>query len=278
MNGIRHEQGNAGELVYRQTLATRLTHWIWAVSLFFLLLSGLQIFNAHPVLYVGDQSGFAFNNTVLEIGAQENGGKQTGFVELFGKRFETTGVLGYSGGSERAFPRWATLPSRQDLATGRVIHLFFAWVLVAALLAWLAGAAISGHLKRDILPTLADLRALPNDLKAHLRLSFQHGKNYNVLQKLAYFSVLFVALPMMIATGLAMSPGFNAVAPFMVDLLGGRQTARTLHFVFMAALVGFFVVHIAMILAAGPLNELRSIITGWYRTDTMTLDPKNEVK
>ena len=75
------------------------------------------------------------------------------------------------------------------------------------------------------------------------------------------------ALPVMIATGLAMSPGFNATAPWLLELLQGRQTARTLHFVTMLALVAFFFIHMAMILAAGPLNELRSIITGWYRTD-----------
>ncbi len=79
-------------------------------------------------------------------------------------------------------------------------------------------------------------------------------------------SVLFIALPLMIATGLTMSPSLNATFPWMLDLFGGRQTARALHFAIMLALVAFFVVHMLMILAAGPLNELRSIITGWYRT------------
>jgi thiosulfate reductase cytochrome b subunit len=125
---------------------------------------------------------------------------------------------------------------------------------------------VNGHL-RALIPTGQDLRGLPGDVRDHARLRFHHGRDYNVLQKLAYAGVLFVALPLMIATGLTMSPGFNAVAPWLLEVFGGRQTARTVHFAVMLGLVGFFVVHMLMIVAAGPLNELRSIVTGWYRTD-----------
>ena len=141
-------------LVYRQALATRITHWLWAASLFFLLLSGLQIFNAHPALYIGDQSGFGFDNAVLEIGARRlPDGTPQGFTSLFGAEFDTTGVLGLSGGERlqvRGFPAWATIPSFQDLATGRVVHFFFAWVLVATLLCWLGFSIANGHLRRDL--------------------------------------------------------------------------------------------------------------------------------
>jgi thiosulfate reductase cytochrome b subunit len=258
-------------LVYRQALATRITHWLWAASLFFLLLSGLQIFNAHPALYIGDQSGFGFDNAVLEIGARRlPDGTPQGFISLFGAEFDTTGVLGLSGGERlqvRGFPAWATIPSFQDLATGRVVHFFFAWVLVATLLCWLGFSIRNGHLRRDLAPGAADLRAVPRDVADHARLRFRHRREYNTLQKLSYFGVLFVLLPLMVLTGLSMSPGFNAAAPWLPELFGGRQTARTLHFAVMLLLVAFFVVHIAMVLAAGPLNELRSIVTGWYRTD-----------
>jgi thiosulfate reductase cytochrome b subunit len=262
---------NRGNLVYRQSGWTRLTHWIWAVSLFFLLLSGLQIFNAHPALYIGDQSGFAFDNQVLAIGSLDTDAGPQGVTEVFGTRFDTTGVLGLSeiGGQlrGRAFPPWATIPSHQDLATGRVVHFFFAWILVGTLLAWLAASAFNGHLRRDLAPRVEDLRRLPGDLVAHAKLKFHHARDYNTLQKLAYGAVLFVLLPSIILTGLAMSPGMNASLPFIPELFGGRQTARTIHFAVMLLLVAFFVVHMLMILAAGPINELRSIITGWYRTD-----------
>jgi thiosulfate reductase cytochrome b subunit len=234
----------AGPLVRRQTLATRLTHWVWAVALFFLLLTGLQILNAHPVLYWGAESGFDYDNAVLRLGAA-------------GK--EGAGPI----------PSWATIPSTRDLATGRVIHFFFAWVFGAVLVLWLAAALWSGHW-RDLVPTRADLRALPRDVADHARLRLHHGRAYGPLQKLAYAGVLFGLFPLMVLTGLAMSPSFNAAAPWVLDLLGGRQSARTLHFAGMAGLVAFFAIHIAMIGLAGPLNLMRSMVTGWTRIDADT--------
>jgi thiosulfate reductase cytochrome b subunit len=255
-------------LVYRQSAWTRLTHWAWAASLFFLLLSGLQIFNAHPALYIGKESGFGYENSVFSIGA-EPGEVPRGYTEIMGVRFDTTGVLGVSGErpASRAFPAWATIPSYYDLGTARVVHFFFAWMLVATLLVWVASSLVNGHLWRDLMPRFGDVRRLPRDVVDHLKLRFHHTREYNVLQKLAYAGVLFGLFPLMILTGLAMSPGANAVAPWLPELLGGRQTARTIHFAAMLLIVGFFLVHMLMILAAGPLNELRSIVTGWYRID-----------
>jgi thiosulfate reductase cytochrome b subunit len=255
-----------GPLVYRQRLLTRITHWVWAVSLFFLMLTGLQIFNAFPSLHVGIESGFDYDNAILRIGAVEVDGDLRGVTRVLGAELDTTGFLGVSGGEARAFPAALTIPSKTSLATGRVIHFFFAWVLVITLTVWLVASALNGHL-RQLIPTWSDLRSLPRDVADHARLRFHHGATYGVLQKLAYASVLFLALPLMILTGLSMSPGFNAAAPWLLDLFGGRQTARTIHFLTMVALIGFFAVHMAMILLAGPLNEMRSILTGWYRTD-----------
>lgn len=265
------EANSKGGLVYRQSLWTRLTHWLWAICLFFMLLSGLQIFNARPQLYIGKQSGFEFNNTILQIGAEDTANGPRGYTEILGRRFDTTGVLGWSGApgeeSARAFPSWATIPSYYDLGTARVVHFFFAWLLSATLFVWLLASLINGHIRRDLAPRLQDLKRLPGDIADHARLRFHHTREYNTLQKLAYGGVLFVLLPLMILTGLAMSPSMNSVLPFLNEVLGGRQTARTIHFTVMALLVLFFIVHILMILAAGPINELRSIITGWYRTD-----------
>jgi thiosulfate reductase cytochrome b subunit len=255
-----------GPLVYRQRLLTRITHWTWAVSLFFLMLTGLQIFNAFPSLHIGIESGFDYDNAILRIGAVEVDGEVRGVTRVLGAELDTTGFLGVSGGEARAFPAALTIPSKTSLATGRVIHFFFAWILVITLTIWLVASALNGHL-RQLIPTWSDLRSLPKDIADHARLRFHHTADYGVLQKLAYASVLFLALPLMILTGLSMSPGFNAAAPWLLDLFGGRQTARTIHFLTMVALIGFFAVHMAMILLAGPLNEMRSILTGWYRTD-----------
>jgi thiosulfate reductase cytochrome b subunit len=221
-----------GRLIKRQKLTTRITHWIWAICLFFLLLSGLQIFNAHPALYLGDQSGFTYDNAIWEI---------------------------------EGFPAWLTIPSTQDLATGRVIHFFFAWILVATLLVWLIASWRNRHLRKDLAPTVKDIKNFVPDIKDHLNLNLVHAVRYSPLQKLAYGGVLFVLFPLITLTGLCMSPGMNAVIPWLPELFGGRQSARTLHFIIMVLLVGFFVVHMAMILLAGPANELRSIITGKYR-------------
>ncbi len=261
-----------GPLVYRQSRWTRLTHWLWAISLLFLLLSGLQIFNAHSKLYFGNESGFEYENAVLDIGAKQIGDTVIGYTKIFGVEFETTGFLGAfdtstSNAKYQAFPPALTVPSTKSLATGRIIHFFFAWFLVVTLLVWAIASAVNGHLRRDLMITGADLKNLPQDVKDHARLKFHHTREYNVLQKIAYASVLFVMLPLIILTGLSMSPNFNASAPWLLDVFGGRQSARTIHFITMLLLIGFFVVHMLMIIAAGPVNELRSIITGWYRID-----------
>ncbi|MDB5506761.1 MAG: hypothetical protein JWR75_1399 [Devosia sp.] len=259
----RHDKG---PLIYRQSAWTRVTHWVWAICLFFLLLTGLNIFNARPQLYWGQESGFEYDNTFFRISSEAVDGKLQGYVEMFGNRFVTTGVLGVSGNDTRkAFPGWATIPSYYDLGTARVVHFFFGWILVAALFVWALASFFNGHFIRDIVPKPRDVAGLPADIVDHATLRFKHTRSYSPLQKFAYAGVFFILFPVIILTGLTMSPGMNAVAPFLLDLFGGRQTARSIHFIAMALLVLFFVVHIIMVLLAGPFNELRSMITGWYR-------------
>lgn len=264
-------QGRAkGPLIYRQSIFTRVTHWVWAIALFFLLLSGLQIFNAHPALYIGEESGFGYDNSVLRIQAENTPDGPRGFATIFGQKIDTTGLLGMSGGDARpqyrAFPAWATIPSFQDLATGRVVHFFFAWILTGALAIWLLASLANGHFWRDVVLKPRDLRDLPRDIVQHLRFRFHHGRTYSPLQKTAYAIVFFVLFPLIILSGLTMSPGMDAAWPWLLDIFGGRQTARTIHFAVMVLLVLFFVVHIVMVVLAGPVNELRSMITGYYRT------------
>jgi thiosulfate reductase cytochrome b subunit len=261
-------------LVYRHARITRLTHWINLLCVTALLMSGLQIFMAHPALYWG-QFGADTDRPAFEIGTNESGdGSQVGFARIGSATFETTGILGVSRNASgdtvrRAFPRWATLPSWRDLALGRRWHFFFAWLFVANLLAYFVAGIASGHLRRDLLPSKQQLRprSLLKDALDHLRLKFPHGeeaRHYNPLQKLTYLGVIGVLLPLMILTGLTMSPGMDAILPWLVDIFGGRQSARTIHFVAASLIVLFVFVHVAMVFLAGPLNELRSMITGRF--------------
>lgn len=230
-----------GDLVRRHHLITRMWHWTNAITLAIMLMSGLMILNAHPRLYWG------------HFGADAD----RPWIE-FAPMHET------------AFPGWITIPSHYSLADARLWHLAFAWLLVAALLGYLAWSFATGHLRRQIVPRLAELSPahLLHDLIEHARLRFPTGAaalNYNVFQKLAYGAVLFVLLPGVILTGLTMSPGMNAALPWLVDLFGGRQSARSIHFLCAGGLVAFFLVHMAMVVLAGPLNEVRSMITGRFR-------------
>ena len=253
---------------------TRLTHWINLLCVVVLLMSGLQIFNAHPALYWGP-SGADADRPAFEIGADDSGGgPPVGFARIGSSTFNTTGILGVSRDASgevvrRGVPRWVTLPSWRDLALGRRWHFFFAWAFVANLLVYLVAGLASVHFWRDLLPGREQLRprALLKDLASHLWLKFPRGeaaRHYNPLQKLTYLGVIGVLLPLMILTGLAMSPGIDAIVAWLVDLFGGRQSARTIHFIAAGLMVLFVFVHVAMVLLAGPVNELRAMITGRF--------------
>jgi thiosulfate reductase cytochrome b subunit len=259
-----------GELVRRHRLSTRIWHWVNLVALTVMLMSGLMIFNAHPRLYWG-QYGANFDRPWLEIGAEGDRGE----LRIAGLAIPTTGLLGVytdRNGSvqHKAFPWWATIPSDYNLADARIWHFAFAWVLAVGLLVYQLWSLANGHFRRDIHITSAEWRPshIWHDVKEHARLRFPTGVaalRYNVLQKLAYAGVLFVLLPLVILTGLAMSPGMDAAWPWLTVIWGGRQSARSLHFLAAFGLVAFVVVHLAMVVLAGPVNELRSMITGWYR-------------
>ena len=256
--------------IYRHRWPVRLMHWINVVCLTILLMSGLQIFNAHPALYWGRDS--SFEHPWVSISAQRSaGGGLQGVTTIAGQRFATDGVLGAStvDGTKtaRAFPSWATIPGPQWLSMGRHWHFFFAWLFVANGVAYVLYALFSGHLRRDLLPTRAELRGIGASIRDHLRLRHPSGAaaaRYNVLQNLAYLTVIFGLLPLLIVAGLAMSPRLDAVFPGWVDLLGGRQSARTLHFLAATGLLLFVLVHLFEVLVNGAWNQLRSMITGWY--------------
>ena len=265
----------ASYLYLRHRWPVRLTHWINLLSLTILLMSGLMIFNAHPSLDWGKQS-YSGRPSFLEITSRaDDQGRRIGITRLFGHEFVTTGVLGASGGpngtsSAVAFPAWITIPSHYSLAEARQWHFFFAWLLVANGLVYLVHAFASRHLRRDLVPTPQDWRGIGRSIRDHLR--FQHpqgedARHYNVLQKLAYLAVIFGLLPLIVLAGWAMSPWLNSLLPGWVDVFGGRQSARSIHFIVAWLLVAFVAIHVFEVLVSGVWNHLRSMVTGRYRID-----------
>jgi len=188
--------------------------------------------------------------------------------------FNTTGLFGasYESGqlAARGFPAWATLPGPQWLAMGRLWHFFFAWIFVINGIAFATYALVRRHAQKDLFPTRADIRHLGREILDHIRLRFPKGeaaKRYNALQKIAYFTVIFVIGPLVVLTGLTMSPTMDSVFPGLLWIFGGRQSARTIHFLCAFSFLGFFIIHIVMVVLSGTWNNLRSMITGWYAID-----------
>jgi thiosulfate reductase cytochrome b subunit len=263
-------------LIYRHTLPVRIMHWINVLCFIVLFMSGLNIFNAHPALNLG-KSSYNGRAPLLELKAEETEtGKLLGKANVFGYEFDTTGVLGVSRDSygritERGFPSWITIPGSQWLAMARRWHLFFAWVFVLNGTCYLLYSFLTKHIQRDLAPTHQDRLSIWQSIKDHIHFRHPSGeaaRHYNVLQKLAYLSVIFILLPLIIGMGWAMSPLLNSLIPGWVDLFGGRQTARTIHFIVAWLLVAFVFVHVFEVIITGVWNNMRSMITGQYRIDT----------
>ena len=259
------------EVIYRHRLPVRIMHWVNVVCLVVLLGSGLQIFNAHPSLYWGADS--RDSTRVLQITQKQVNGEWLGVTRIGSLELPTHGVLGTSRNADgafaaRAFPSWATIPGPQWLAMGRVWHFFFAWLFVANGIAYVVYAIASGHLRRDMIPNRAEWRGIGRSILDHVKLKHPHGddaKRYNVLQNIAYLSIVFGVLPLIVIGGWAMSPMMDSFAPGWVDFLGGRQGARTLHFIAAVLLVAFVLVHVFEVIVTGLVNNLRSMITGYWR-------------
>lgn len=228
--------------VYRHRLSTRLWHWVTAFSVIVLLGSGLMILNAHGQLYWGEY-GANYDQPWFRVGWLFEGGR---------------------------VPGWLTIPSTYNLALARRWHLFFALVLAFALLAFMAVSLLNRHFQRDLRIRAKELAPahLAADARAHAQLRFHDPENpraYNIFQKISYAGVIFVLLPLVIFTGLAMSPGMDAAWPWLTQMFGGRQSARSIHFIVAMLLAGFIVVHLALVILAGAWNEVRSMLTGRWK-------------
>ena len=259
-------------LVPRHSALVRLTHWINVFCFSLLLMTGAQIFNAHPRLYWGEY-GADNDHAWLSVDSLQNGASVRGVLHIGSLTVETTGLLGASREGNalaaRGFPSWLTIPSYQDLAAGRRWHFFFAWLFAINGVVYLVAGLVSRHFRRDLLPTTTELAPshLAHEVVTHAKLQFPKGeaaRHYNVLQKLSYMGVAFVLLPLMVLTGLTMSPGMDSAFHVLLDLFGGRPSARSIHFICASLLVAFVVVHVVMVLVSGVWNNLRSMVTGKY--------------
>ena len=215
----------------RHALSTRLWHWVNALSLIVLFMSGLNISNAHRYLYWGEW-GFLPGQAWLHVWR---------------------------------FPGWATIPGYYSLASARDWHILFAWVFGLSLLLFVLAALLNGHFRRDIVPGRGEWspRAISADVRRHLRFQFapERGR-YNLLQKYAYALVLFILLPLMILTGMAMSPGMDAAWPFLSQMFAGRQSARSIHFIVAWALFGFLMLHLLLLMLNKPARNVADMVTG----------------
>lgn len=267
---VETHRNAAPRIVRRHRISTRIWHWINVGTMTIMLMSGLMIFNAHPRLYWG-QYGANPDTPWLEIG---NIGHD-GYLRIGALMVQTTDWLGVwkdgQGGTHySAFPGWITLPGHYNLALARHWHLTFAWVFTGGIVLYLLWSLANRHLQRDLAPRRDELHPahIWTDIKHHATLNFPKGeaaRNYNILQKFAYLGMLIVVLPGLVLTGLTMSPAMDAAWPWLLDLFGGRQSARSIHFIFATLFILFVLVHLLMVILAGPINEVRSMITGRYR-------------
>lgn len=263
-------------LVYRHNRITRLTHWINAVALIVLFMSGLQIFNAFPRLHWGDKTdpGDAF----LSIGTKDEDGDLRGYTVVFGNRIDTTGLLGLQytdgGPSARAFPSWITIPGFFWLAGGRRWHFFFGWLFAVNGLLYFVYNLLNGHMRKFFFTPRAAAK-VPAMILYYLRLRRQspQDEEYNPLQKLAYTSVFLILTPVVLLSGMAMSPQLNMAFNWLPAAFGGRQAARSVHFILAFGFVSFTFGHVFMVLTTGVANNMRSMLTGWYREKVSTAPP-----
>jgi len=223
----------------RHAAFVRVTHWITAISFVALLISGVEILISHPRFYWGE-TGNALTPPLFQI-------------PIPASRATVPTGYGY------------VLPDQNGWS--RYLHFQAAWAVVLTGLVYAIVGWWTKHFRNNLFPASADRtwRGLRGVIAKHLRLTppdEAEALSYNVLQRATYLMVIFVLFPFVIWTGLAMSPAFNSAVPAAVDVLGGRQSARTLHFFVSGFLLLFLIVHIAMVVVSGFRSRMRAMITG----------------
>jgi thiosulfate reductase cytochrome b subunit len=223
----------------RHSAVVRLTHWITTLAFLALLVTGVEILISHPRFYWGE-TGNALTTPLFKL-------------PIPASRATVPTGYGY------------VLPDQNGWS--RYLHFQSAWVAVLTGILYVGFGLVTGHFRRSLLPAPADLsrRGLSRVIAGHLRLAPASDDavwSYNVLQRLTYLFVIFVLFPLVIWTGLAMSPGIASAAPALVTVLGGQQSARTIHFFVSIFLVLFFLLHVGMVCLTGFRNRMRAMITG----------------
>jgi thiosulfate reductase cytochrome b subunit len=223
----------------RHSALVRITHWLTLIAFLALLVTGVEILISHPRFYWGETGNV--NTTPLFT------------IPIPSSR--DTVPTGYK----------TVLPDQNGWS--RYLHFQSAWLIVLTGLVYVIAILWSGHLRRDLLPAKSDStwRAVRDVLATSLRRApppEAEARSYNVVQRTTYLAVIFILFPLVVVTGLALSPAFNSAVPIVVNALGGRQSARTLHFFVSGALFLFLIVHVAMVIHAGFTQRVRAMITG----------------
>lgn len=234
-----------GTAAPRHARFVRITHWLTTAAFVALLVSGIEVLLSHPRFYWGEVGNI---NT----------------APLFSIPVPS---------SRESVPTGYGVVLSDQNGWSRYLHFQAAWLVFFTGLVYLIVGVRTDHFRRNLAPSASDLswRALRTSVAEHLRFAssaFQDASSYNALQRLSYLVVVFLAFPFIVWTGLAMAPAFTAVFPWSVTSLGGRQSARTLHFAAMTALVVFTGVHVTMIRLAGFRSRMRTMVTGASETHT----------
>lgn len=259
------------QIDYRHPLPVRVWHWVNAAVLAVLLMTGLLIFDIHPHLYWGDEGHAGVPAFLSLSGTDLDRDVPQTELQIGNHRWDVTGILGsvIDDGFGGKYLLAAAAPADWQFGATRGWHFAFAWILGLSLPLYGLYLLGSGRLKNVLLPTRADLelRNIAGELWQHLRLKRARGeqaRHYNLLQKASYLFVIFVLIPTLVLSGLTMSNAMTAAFPDLIALFGGRQSARSMHFIAAMLLVSFVCVHVFQVFVAGFFNMMRSMITGRF--------------
>ena len=259
---------------YRHPLPVRLWHWLNALTIVVLLLTGLLLFDIHPRLYWGDDGHVGMPAFFSIAATDRNAPVLHTELQIGSHRWDVSGVLGLAVDDGFGAKDFLVVPAPADWDFGatRGWHFLFAWVLVICSILYVIYLFTSGRLAARWWPERGELglRSVANEFWQHLRLRRAHGKaarQYNLFQKLSYLTVIFVLIPVLLLSGLTMSNSATAAFPDLFLLFGGRQSARSVHFFAAMLLLAFILVHVFQVFVAGFFSLMRSMITGRYVVD-----------